>query len=188
MLDKELRKIQRFNAANVYKGDHVMRNKLINRVSIILVMVLPFVLASNAFGQDRGADSYSDGYGSYGMMGQDPDELLEYGRKMMRYGFHERGMPGGSTKYPGYGRYLNDDTIKKLNAEQEAFIKATEEFRQTIYEKELYLKAELAKKDPDTAIALSFQKDISEARGKFEQKMIEHLIRMKKINSEAEKK
>jgi hypothetical protein len=96
-------------------------------------------------------------------------------------------MPGGSNKYPGYDRYLGDDTIKKLNAEQEAFIKATEEFRQTIYEKELYLKAELAKKDPDTATALGFQKNISEARGKFEQKMIEHLIRMKKINLEAEK-
>ena len=49
------------------------------------------------------------------------------------------------------------------------------------------MKAELAKKDPDTDIALSFQKDISEARGKFEQKMIEHLIRMKKINLEAVK-
>jgi hypothetical protein len=30
------------------------------------------------------------------------------------------------------------------------------------------------------AIALGFQKNISEARGKFEQKMIEHLMRMKK--------
>jgi hypothetical protein len=82
---------------------------------------------------------------------------------------------------------LSDDTIKKLNAEQEAFIKATENFRQTIYEKELYLKAELAKKDPDTATALTFQRNISEARGKFDQQMIQHLIRMKKINLEAEK-
>ena len=165
-----------------------MRNKVINRLSIVLAMVLPFILASNAFGEDRGTDSYSEGYGSYGMMGQDPDEILKYGRDMMRYGFHETGMPGGSNKYPGYGRHLSDDTIKRLNAEQEAFIRATEDLRQTIYEKELYLKVELAKKDPDTAIALSFQKNISEARGKFEQKMIEHLIRMKKINLEAERK
>ena len=165
-----------------------MRNKFINKMSITLAMVLPFMLASNAFGQDRGADSYSEGYGSYGMMGQDPDEILKYGREMMRYGFHEKGMPGGSSKYPGYGRSLSNDTIKKLNAEQEAFIKVTEDLRQIIYEKELYLKVELAKKDPDTAVALSFQKDISEARGKFEQRMIEHLIRMKKINLDAERK
>ena len=165
-----------------------MGNKVINRISIILAMVLIFMLASNAFGQDRRADSYSEGYGSHDMMGQDPDEILEYGRAMMRYGFHEKGMPGGSKKYPGYDRYLSDDTIKKLNAEQESFIIATEDLRQIIYEKELYLKAELAKKDPDTTIALNFQKSISEAKGKFEQKLIEHLIRMKRINLEAERK
>jgi hypothetical protein len=146
------------------------------------------MLASDALGQHRRSGSHSEGYGSHGMMGQDPDEILEYGREMMRYGFHEKGMSGGSNKYPGYDGHLSDDTIKKLNAEQEAFIKATENLRQTIYEKELYLKAELAKKDPDTATALSFQKDISEAKGNFEQKMIEHLIRMKKINLEASKK
>lgn len=165
-----------------------MKNRIINSVSIILTIFFLFITASNAFGRDRGEDSYREGYGSYGMMGQDPDEILKYGREMMRYGFHETGMPGGSTKYPGYGLYLSDDTIKKLNAEQEAFIKATEDLRQTIYEKELYLKVELAKKDPDPTIALSFQKDISAARGKFEQKMIEHLIRMKKINFESERK
>ena len=185
---KELIGIYRFNAANVYKGAHVMRNKIINRVSIILAMVLPFMMSSIAFGRDRGADFYSEGYGSYGMMGQDPDDILEYGREMMRYGFHEKGMPGGENKYPGYSSSLGNDTIKKLNTEQEAFIRATEDLRQIIYEKELYLKVELAKQDPNTTIALGFQKDISEARGKFEQKMIEHLIRMKKINLEAERK
>jgi len=54
-------------------------------------------------------------------------------------------------------------------------------------EKELYLKAELVKKAPDTATALCFQKNISEAEGKYEQKMIGHLIRMKKIDLGAEK-
>jgi hypothetical protein len=165
-----------------------MRNNIINNIWIISAMVLAFMLASNAFGQDMGSGRNQEGYGSYGMMGQDPDEIMKYGRDMMRYGFHEKGMSGGFSKYPGYDRNLNGETIKKLNAEQEAFIKATEDFRQTIYEKELYLKAELVKKDPDTAIALSFQKNISEARGKFEQKMIEHIIRMKKINLEAERK
>ena len=45
----------------------------------------------------------------------------------------------------------------------------------------LYLKAELVKKDPDAEKALGLQNDISEAEGKFKQKMIEHLLRMKKI-------
>ncbi len=165
-----------------------MRNNIINSMSIILAIVLAFMLAPNAFAQSMRSGSYEEGYGTYGTMGQDPDEIIQYGRDMMRYGFHENGMPGESNKYPGYTRGLTDATIKKLNAEQEAFIKSTEDLRQTIYEKELYLKAELVKTDPDLSIALSFQKNISEARGIFEQKMIAHLIRMKKINLEAERK
>lgn len=147
-----------------------------------------FIFASNAFGQETGYGSPRDGYGSYGAMGQNPDDLMKYGRDMMRYGFHEMGMPGGTNKYPGYYSSLSDATRKKLNTEQESFIKATEDLRQTIYEKELYLKAELVKKSPDIAIALSLQKNISEARGTFEQQMIEHLFRMKKINLDDERK
>jgi hypothetical protein len=80
---------------------------------------------------------HKEGYGAYGKMGQNPDEILAYGRAMMRCGFRETGMPGGSSKYPGYDEHLSDATIKKLNAEQESFIRATEALRQTIYEKEL---------------------------------------------------
>lgn len=162
-----------------------MRNKLIHSTPVLVVL---FLLASIVLGQDMGSGGYRKGYGAYGMMGQNPDEILNYGRDMMRYGFRESGMPGGSSKYPGYDSNLSDATIKKLNAEQESFIKATEDLRQTIYEKEIYLKAELVKKEPDTATAQSFQKNISEAHAKFEQKMIVHLIRMKKINLEAERK
>ena len=165
-----------------------MRSRIINNILIILAMGLTFLLALNALGEDGGYGSHKEGYGSYSMMGQDPDEILEYGRGMMRYGFHERGRMGGSNKYPGYKGSESHETVNKLNAEQEAFIKSTEDLRHTIYEKELYLKAELAKKDSDIAIALSLQNNISEARGKFEQKMIEHLFRMKKINLDAEGK
>jgi hypothetical protein len=165
-----------------------MRCNFINSVALILAMVSTFMLSSNALGQDMGSGSHREGYGSYDSMGQNPDDIIKYGQDMMRYGFREMGMSGGSSKYPGYNRNLSDATIKKLNAEQEVFIKATEDLRQAIYEKELYLKAELVKKAPDTATALGFQKDISEAKGKFEQKMIEHIIRMKKIDLEAERR
>jgi len=180
--------------ANVYKGDQIMKDNIFNSAMMIFVTILILTLAvilmlgSKAVAQDMRSGSYTDGYGSYDTMGQDPEAILNYGRDMMRYGFRESGMSGGSSKYPGYNRYLNNETIKKLNDEQEAFIKSTQDLRQAIYEKELYLKAELVKKNPDTAIALGFQKNISDARGAFEQKMIEHLIRMKKINSVADEK
>ena len=163
--------------------------KKIYSLSLIPAMVVLFLLASNALGQEMmRSGAYKEGYGAYGTMGQNPDEILAYGRSMMRYGFHETGMPGGSSKYPGYDGHLSDATIKKLNDEQESFIRSTEALRQTIYEKELYLKAELVKKQPDIVTALGFQKEISEARGQFEQKMVEHLIQMKMINLEAERK
>jgi hypothetical protein len=94
-----------------------MRNNIVNTLMILLAMALPFMLVSNTSGGDMGAGQHSDGYGSYDMMGQDPDAVLSYGRSMMRYGFHEKGMPGGSNKYPGYNRDLDEDTIKKLNME-----------------------------------------------------------------------
>lgn len=97
--------------------------------------------------------------------------------------FSWNGHAGGTNKYPGFYSDLSDGTIKILNAEQESFIRATEDLRQTIYEKELYLKAELVKKAPDIVIALSFQNEISETRGIFEQQMIEHIIRIKKNKS-----
>ena len=165
-----------------------MRYNIITKVAVILAIISAFMLSSNTFAQDMGAGSHREGYGTYDTMGQNPDDIMKYGQDMMRYGFREMGMPGGSSKYPGYNGNISDSTIKKLNAEQEAFIRATEDLRQTIYEKELYLKAELVKKAPDAAIALGFQKSISEARGKFEQKMVEHIIRMKKIDLEAGKK
>lgn len=166
-----------------------MCNKKIYSLSVIPAMLLLLLSASDAFGQDMmRPGGYKEGYGAYGTMGQNPDEILAYGRAMMRYGFRETGMPGGSSKYPGYDGHLNDATINKLNAEQESFIKSTEALRQTIYEKELYLKAELVKKQPDIGTALGFQKEISEARGHFEQKMVKHLIQMKMINLEAERK
>ena len=59
-----------------------------------------FIFASNAFGQNTGSGGYRDGYGSSGAMGQNPDDLMKYGRDMMRYGFHEMGMPGGNKVTP----------------------------------------------------------------------------------------
>ncbi|WP_321494845.1 hypothetical protein [uncultured Desulfobacter sp.] len=163
-----------------------MRCHCIKRVIVALFIGLIFMSPLNAFGLDENAGIHRDGYGSLSNEGQNPDDIIQYGQGMMRYGFRETGMSGGASKYPGYYRELSDITVKKLNNEQEAFIKATETLRQTIYEKELYLKAELVKQSPDTAVALGIQKSISEAKAKFEQKMIEHLIRMKKINLAAD--
>ena len=46
-----------------------MRSNIINSVSIMFVMVLSFVLASDARGQSIKSGSYAEGYGSYRTMG-----------------------------------------------------------------------------------------------------------------------
>lgn len=159
-----------------------MRYHCIKKLAAVLFISLMFTPFFNAFGQDLTTDIRRKGYGSYNNGGQNPDDIIQYGQGMMRYGFRESGMWGRSNEYPGYDRDLSDTTVNELNTEQASFIKATENLRQTIYEKELYLKAELVKRSPDVVTALGIQKSISEAKGEFEQKMIEHIIRMKKIN------
>ncbi|MBU4317725.1 MAG: hypothetical protein KKF30_10675 [Proteobacteria bacterium] len=156
-----------------------MGTNIMKKVAVMVAKVFPFMLPFTVLGQDIQLDRYRQGYGA---LGQGPDEIMGYGQAMMRYGFHEMGKLGKFGKYPAYKRHLNPETLKKLHAEQEAFIKGSEDLRYTLYEKELCLKTELAKKEPDDALAMAFQNELSENRKELERKMTEHLLRMKKIS------
>jgi zinc resistance-associated protein len=107
------------------------------------------------------------------------------GRGMMGYGPGDgqcmRSM-GGQGRGPGMMGSLTEDEIKKINDERNAFFKATEELRQDIYAKEMELNSEIAKKNIDTEKAVKLQKEISELESSFDQKRLEHMIRMKKLN------
>ncbi|MFO7665688.1 MAG: periplasmic heavy metal sensor [Desulfobacterales bacterium] len=109
------------------------------------------------------------------------------GRGMMGYGPGGGGCQGirGGGYGPGSGYMmgnLREDEAKKINDERDAFFKATEELRQDIYAKELELNSELAKKNIDTGKAANLQKEISELESKFDQKRLDHMIKMKKLN------
>jgi len=84
----------------------------------------------------------------------------------------------------GYQGNLNDDQIDKLNNERQAFFEDTRELRENLYQKELELRSELAKKDPDAKKAVSLQKEVSELQGQLGQKRVEHRIKMQKENPE----
>jgi hypothetical protein len=71
---------------------------------------------------------------------------------------------------------------QKLDEQREAFFKSTQDLRQNIYQKQLALESEFAKKNPDVKIAKNLQKEISDLRAQIDQKQIEHMIEMKKIN------
>jgi zinc resistance-associated protein len=110
----------------------------------------------------------------------------------MGYGGHHQG--GDHNGYgwhhneygcPGYGNMmgdLSDDEIQKMDEQREAFFKSTANLRQKIYQKSLALESELAKNNPDAKNAANIQKEISDLNAQIDQKRIEHMIEMKKIN------
>ena len=82
----------------------------------------------------------------------------------------------------GYQDNLSDEEIDKFNQERQAFFEDTSELRENLYQKELELRSELAKKDPDAKKAVSLQKEVSELQGQLDQKRIERRIKMQKEN------
>jgi zinc resistance-associated protein len=83
---------------------------------------------------------------------------------------------------PGYQGNLNDQDIDKLNKERQAFFEDTRELREKVYQKELELRSEMAKQDPDVNKAVALQKEVSELEGQLDQKRVEQRIKMQKEN------
>ena len=88
----------------------------------------------------------------------------------------------GSNQVTHKLRNFNIDDVRKMNEERDAFFKSTEKLRLDIYLKELELNNELAKKESDSEKALRLQKEISDFESQYNQKRIEYLINIKKIN------
>jgi Spy/CpxP family protein refolding chaperone len=135
-----------------------MKNNKTSKVILILTVIAIAGFSAYAF-----AD-WGMGYGRYGM------------------GMYSGGMGYGGQGYMGN---LSADEIGALDQKRAAFFKATEDLRQDIYAKELELRSELAKQNPDTQKAAKLQKDISELVTQLDRKRVEHVIKMKKINPNA---
>lgn len=118
-----------------------------------------------------GIGTYAFGHmgGGYGFMHEGPG---------MHYGYY--GAPGYD-----YGTNLDDKGIKALEEERSAFLRATDGIRQNLYAKELELKSELAKKNPDATKAREFQKEINGLESKLDQMRIDQMIKVRKLNPNA---
>jgi zinc resistance-associated protein len=93
--------------------------------------------------------------------------------------------PGVGMGPRGYGAAgnqgsLSDEQIDKLNKERQAFFEETRTVRDSLYQKQLELRSELAKKDPDVQKATGLQGEISNLQSQLAQKRIEQQIKMKK--------
>lgn len=113
-------------------------------------------------------------------------------------GYHHRGdgyRMGGAEDCPGFGtsgkgRYgkgaqgwgaLSEEDAVKVEKARKAFFEDTKDLRQSIHQKRLEMRAEMAKKDPDVAKLTDLQKEISGLEGDFDQKRLNHRLEMKKL-------
>lgn len=152
------------------------------------IAVLVMVFGFDAFAGRYGMGMYGQGYGpgsgygrGMGMYGPGPG----YGRGMGMRGQYGAG-PGrgfGWGNCPGWvGSELSNEDIQQLEEQRAAFFKETEALRNDIYQKRLELRSELAKDNPDVEKAKKLQSEISEIRSQLDQKRMDHMISLKKIN------
>jgi zinc resistance-associated protein len=135
-----------------------------SKIFMVLAIVAVLAIAVTSFaGWGRG----HMGYGGYHM---GPG-----------YGMH-RGWAEGPRGYggPGYQSDLSDEDIAKLDQERQAFFEATSDLREKLYQKELELRSELAKSEPDAKKAAGLQKEISSLESELDQKRLDQQIKMRK--------
>ena len=79
---------------------------------------------------------------------------------------------------------LSDEQMTRLDEKRRAFFEETRNLRENLYQKELELRSELAKADPDAQKAADLQAEVSNLTAQLDQKRIVHRIKMKKENPE----
>ena len=77
---------------------------------------------------------------------------------------------------------LSDEEIQKMDQQRKVFHKANKELKQDVYQKQLELESEFAKKTPDAKKAANIQKEISDLQARIDQNRVVHIIEMKKID------
>ena len=128
-----------------------MNFKKTGKIFMVLAIVAVFAFAATSFagwGRGYGGGGYhmGPGYGMHGGWGPGP-----------------RGYGG-----QGYQSDLSDEDIVKLDKERQAFFEVTSDLRENLYQKELELRSELAKPEPDAKMAAGIQKEISNLESQLE--------------------
>lgn len=80
---------------------------------------------------------------------------------------------------------LTDEQRQQMDAQRKAFFAATKKARQELYAKKLELRAEMAKSGTDPQKASALQKEISTMQADLDQKHLDHVMAMRKINPDA---
>ena len=101
------------------------------------------------------------------------------------WGHHRGDMQYQGSYDNGYMNRMTPEEFKQFEQKRNAFFNETEEIRTGLIEKERELQNELAKDEPDVAQASRLQKEISDLQSQFDQKRIENMVEMRKLNPNA---
>jgi hypothetical protein len=115
-----------------------------------------------------------------GLIGYSADSYAWRGGGGYGAGPGSENCPRGGFGAQGFGGNLTDEEIATVQKERSAFFESTRELRERHYQKELELKAELAKQNPDGKKAAELQKEVSGFENELDQKRLEHRLKMKK--------
>jgi len=100
-------------------------------------------------------------------------------------GYHRGPQNCPGSYQDGYGGQMSTDEYARFEQKRDAFFNETQELRAALYGKERELQNELSKEDPDTAKASELQKELSELQTQFDQKRLDHMLEMRKLNPNA---
>ncbi len=142
-----------------------MKKILTNKSLMVLTIVAVLGFGAYAFADWGMGPGMMGGWGNYG------------------HGWHH-----GGYGYNGYGNMMenfSDDEIQEMSSQRNKFFKETENLRQDLYARQLELRSELAKEGPDSKRASNIQNDISKLQAQLNQKRIDHMVEMRKINPNA---
>ena len=131
-------------------------NKFTKLVTILAIAGIVGFAATSFAGWGRGGGGNCQGQGS---------------------GWGQRGVAPS-----GYQGNLSDEQITRLDKERQAFFEETRNLRENLYQKELELRSELAKEDPDAQKAAGLQAEVSDLTAQLDQKRLDRRIKMQKDN------
>jgi Spy/CpxP family protein refolding chaperone len=98
-------------------------------------------------------------------------------------GHHMMGGRGGHHgSAHGHHAHLSEEQAKKIEQERQAYGEQTRELKAQIYQKNLELRAEIAKLQPDAKRAAELQKELSNMEAQLDGKHIDHVLRIKAID------
>jgi Spy/CpxP family protein refolding chaperone len=140
-----------------------MKTNTLRNVMVSLAAVAVMALGSNAFaGKGMGGQDNERGYGGCGNQSR-----------------------RGGCAYGQMNADLKPEQREQMETERQAFFDATKNERQDLYAKRLELRAEMAKSQPDLEKSSALQKAVTELQGSLDQKRLNHIMAMRKINPDA---